>query len=88
MLEHLTTTQPQSYSNLVGALHCRFRHWQWPKVYYAQLKTRRWRKDEPQPLLVQDVELLVQGTYPMVACYQKDCFVDALCDCQLHVHVK
>lgn len=93
VLEHLTTTQLQSYSSVTGALQRRFGRRQQPEVYRAQLKTRKRRGDEPLPLLAQDVETLVRGAYPMAAedtvdMLAKDCFVDALCDRQLQVHVK
>ena len=93
ILEHLTTDQLQSYSSVAGTLQRRFGRRQQPEAYRAQFKTRRRREGEPLPVLAQDVETLVRGAYPMAAedtvdMLAKDCFVDALCDRQLQVHVK
>ncbi|ROT60657.1 hypothetical protein C7M84_021808 [Penaeus vannamei] len=75
VLEHLTAAQMRSYACVVRALQRRFGRRQQPEVYHAQLKTRTRRQDESLPQLAQDIEVL-------------DCFVDALNDKQLQVHVK
>ncbi|XP_076033024.1 uncharacterized protein LOC143020485, partial [Oratosquilla oratoria] len=93
VLEHLTPAQLRCYDSVAGALRRRFGRRRQPEVFRAQLKTRRRGKDEALPLLAQDVEALVRGAYPMatedtVDMLAKDCFVDALHDRQLQIHVK
>ena len=93
VLEHLTPAQLQYYDSVAGALRRRFGRRRQPEVFRAQLKTRKRGKNEPLPVLAQDVESLVRGAYPMasedtVDMLAKDCFVDALQDRQLQIHVK
>ncbi len=61
MLEHLTEAQLQLYSSVVGAIQRRLRRRQQSEVYCTQLKTGKWKKDEPLRLLAQDMEALVRG---------------------------
>ena len=93
VLEHLAPAQLQCYDSVAGALRRRFGRRRQPEVFRARLKTRRRGKDEPLPMLAQDVESLVRGAYPMasedtVDMLAKDSFVDALQDRQLQIHVK
>ena len=93
MLEPLTPTQLRCYDSVAGALQRCFSRRRQPEVFRAQLKNRRRGKDEALPILAQDVEALVRGAYLMaskdtVDMLAKDCFVDALQDRQLQIHIK
>ena len=93
VLKHLTPAQLWCYDSVAGALQRRFGRRRQPEVFRAQLKNRRRGKDEALPILAQGVEALVRGVYPMasedtVDMLAKDCFVDALQNRQLQIHVK